>query len=164
MQKLLMISVLALMLALRLPAAVSASPPQDVVFGQTVASDDFVSIQPAGASGNTFIVDIARGEFTGAVAGAFTETDYFLVHADGTGNFHGVDTCICTIGGRTGNVTIRYTGTMAADGTFVSPFVIMQADGGLAGLHGHGVSTGVFTGVIPYSFTNTFQYHFAPDS
>lgn len=160
LQKLLAVSALAMALALGLPAAVSASSPREVTFGQTVTSDVFVSARPAGASGTTRFVDVATGEFTGAVVGAFTETDYFLLHADGTGNFHGVDTCSCTIDGRSGTLMIRYTGTMAADGTFVSPFVIVQATGGLAGLRGHGVSTGVFTGVTPYSFSNVISYHF----
>ena len=160
LQKLLAVSALAMALSLGLPAAVSASSPQQVTFGQTVTSDVFVSARPAGASGNTRFVDVATGEFTGAVVGAFTETDYFLLHADGTGNFHGVDTCTCTIDGRSGILVIRYTGTMAADGTFVSPFVILRGDGGLAGIKGEGVSTGVYIGVTPYSFTNILQYQF----
>ena len=152
--------VLALAVALGVISMASAAPPQEISFGQTFTSDAYVSIQPAGASGAYQIVDIATGYFSGALTGTLTETDYFLLHADGSGNFHGVDTCVCTLDGRSGTLLIRYTGTLAADGTFVSPFVIVHATGDLAGLRGDGVSTGVFTGVTPYSFTNVLRYHF----
>lgn len=139
-------------------AAVSASEPTQVTFTQTVTSDVFIPIRSAG--GNTFFVDVAGGEYVGL--GTYTQTDYFLLHADGTGVFRGVDTCVCTIDGRSGTITVRYTGTMAADGTFVSPFVIVNGTGDLAGIHGTGVTTGVFTGSFPAFYTNVMQYHFAP--
>lgn len=158
MYRLLLGLLLAVALSLGGTAAVSASEPTQVTFTQTVTSDVFISSRSAG--GNTFFVDVAGGEYVGL--GTYTQTDYFLLHADGTGVFRGVDTCVCTIDGRSGTITVRYTGTMAADGTFVSPFVIVNGTGDLAGIHGTGVTTGAFTGVLPVFYTNVMQYHFAP--
>lgn len=158
MYRLLAFSLLAATLSLGGLSTVSASAPTNITFTQTVTSDEFISSRTAG--GNTFFVDVAEGDFVGL--GSYRETDYFLLHADGTGVFHGVDTCVCIIEGRTGTITIRYTGTLAADGTFVSPFVIVRGTGDLAGIHGTGVTTGTFTGVFPVAYTDVMQYHFAP--
>lgn len=136
----------------------AAAESTQVTFMQTVTSDVFISSRSAG--GNTFFVDLAQGEYVGL--GTYTQTDYFLLHGDGTGVFHGVDSCVCTIDGRSGTITVRYTGKMAADGTFVSPFVIVNGTGGLAAIHGTGVTRGLFTGVLPAVYTNVIQYHFAP--
>lgn len=155
MYRLLLGLLLAVALSLSGTAAVSASKPTQVTFTQTVTFDVFISSRSAG--GNTFFVDVAGGDYVGL--GTYTQIDYFLLHADGTGVFRGVDTCVCTIEGRSGTITVRYTGTMAADGTFVSPFVIVHGTGDLAGIHGTGVTTGAFPGVL---YTNVMQYHFAP--
>jgi hypothetical protein len=156
MYRLLAVLFLSIPLFLSHTSQVAASAPTQVTFLQTVTSDDFLSSRSA--DGNTFFVDVAQGELVGL--GTFTETDYFLLHADGTGVFHGVDTCICTIDGRSGTLTIRYTGTMAADGSFVSPFVIVHGTGDLAGMHGTGLTTGTFTGALPVDYTNVLTYHF----
>ncbi len=158
MYRLLLGLLLAVALSLSSTAAVLASKPTQVTFTQTVTSDVFISSRSAG--GNTFFVDLAEGEYVGL--GTYTQTDYFLLHANGTGVFRGVDTCVCTIDGRSGTITVRYTGTLAADGTFVSPFVIVNGTGDLAGIHGTGVTTGTFTPVLPAFYTNVMQYHFAP--
>src|SRR5689334_8608325 len=118
MKTLIAILVAMFVVSATIPAVVSAAQPQEAVFGETVATDTYVSVVPLGNSGNTAIVGLATGEYPGVVTGEFVQTDYFTLHANGTGTFHGVDTCTCTIDGRTGSLVIRYTGTMASDGTF----------------------------------------------
>jgi hypothetical protein len=158
MVRLLSLVFLATSLLLARAPVASAAAPTQVAFTQTVSSDVFLSARQAG--NNAFFVDVAQGEFVGL--GNYTETDRFLLHADGTAVFSGIDICTCTVGGRSGTLTIRYTGKMAADGTFVSPFVIVSGRGDLASLRGTGVTAGTFTGLIPSFYTDVIQYHFAP--
>lgn len=145
------IAIVAASAALAGPAAASTG---GTAAGAFTFLDD--TITPAGqAGGNVFLSEVATISYTGDLTGIADATDTIVVHADGSINGHGTETCgSCTIGGRTGSFTAVFTfhgsgGQINGRETFIS------STGGLAGLHGGGQFEGSPTGNA-YSYDYLF--------
>ena len=69
-----------------------------------------------------------------------------MIHANGSANFHDVETFTGTVNGVAGTVTFHLTGHNDADLVVHETRTVTGATGGLAGLHGvlHEVGTVVF--------------------
>ena len=102
---------------------------------------------------NTVVSEVATLVYTGDLAGAATDTDTFVVHADGSFEGHGTEVCNqCTLWGLTGSFTGTFTFRGAGD-SYVGHETVVGAAGGLAGLHGGGTFRGlVVENVNSYSY------------
>jgi hypothetical protein len=108
------------------------------------------------ADGNTFLeITGQTGAWTGTIAGTTSEDIRGVIHKDGSTNFSGQLTCVCTVDGRSGTMTVHFN--LSGDATgFTGNYRIITSGGGLAGLRGQG------TLVSPPSFPGTYTgtYHF----
>jgi hypothetical protein len=109
------------------------------------------------ADGNTFYSVSQTIAETGIETGSCSSTFTLVIHPDGTGNFKGPLTCTGTIAGHSGTWLEPFVGTLAADGSLQTRYVISGV-GGLANLHGHGAGggnvssvTGTFTDYVEFS-------------
>src|SRR5919197_5653617 len=135
------------------PGAV-ASPPATASGSFTYTSSTFNSIQMAG--GNTIIDLSATVSYTGTFSGTSTVEGTLILHANGSANFHDVETFTGTVNGVSGTVTFDLTGRNGPGFTdFQATDTIISASGGLAGLHGvlnwEGVTLGANGPVGMYS-------------
>jgi Protein of unknown function (DUF3224) len=112
------------------------------------------------ADGNTIITSTGTGVIDGTVVGARTDMNRFVFHSDGTLNFSGVETCVCTVAGRSGTFVARFEGT-GVGLAFAGHLTVISGTGGLSNLH----AVVTFSGVVnpatglgggPYSV----DYHF----
>jgi hypothetical protein len=142
-------------------SAALAGPAAASIGGTAAGSFTFVhdAVTPVGeAGGNVFLNEVATISYTGGLTGIANATDTIVVHADGSINGHGTETCgSCTIAGRIGSFTAVFTfhgsgGQISGRETFIS------STGGLAGLHGGGQFQG-----SPPSLTYSYDYGFTPD-
>ena len=93
------------------------------------------------------IVDVsATASYTGTFSGTSTLHGILIIHADGSANFHDVETFTGTVNGVPGTVTFNLTGSNDAALAVHATATIVDAGGELAGLHGvlHEVGTVVF--------------------
>src|SRR5205823_11255584 len=74
--------------------------------------------------------------------GAYSENLRIVRHADGSFNFAAEVTCLCTVDGMTGTMTIKLDGTGTPTGSFDAHYRIIAASGGLEGLQGQGTLSG----------------------
>jgi hypothetical protein len=116
------------------PGAV-ASPPTAASGTFTYTSSTFNSVRLAGGN---LIVDLsATVSYTGTFSGTSTVEGTLIIHADGSANFHDVETFTGTVNGVSGTVTFDLTGGNGPGLTnFHATDTIISASGGLAGLHG----------------------------
>jgi Protein of unknown function (DUF3224) len=116
------------------PGAV-ASPPTAASGSFTYTSSTFNSVLSAGGN---LIVDLsATVSYTGTFSGTSTVEGTLIIHADGSANFHDVETFTGTVNGVSGTVTFDLTGGNRPGFTdFHATDTIISASGGLAGLHG----------------------------
>jgi hypothetical protein len=116
------------------PGAV-ASPPTAASGSFTYLSSTFNSVRPAG---DNAIIDLsATVSYTGTFSGTSTVEGTLIFHADGSANFHDVETFTGTVNGVSGTVTFDLTGGNGPGFTnFHATDTIISASGGLAGLHG----------------------------
>jgi hypothetical protein len=148
------IAIVAASAALTGPAAASTGGTAAGAF--TFVDHAVTWVEQAG--GNRFGNEVATISYTGGLIGIANATDTIVLHADGSINGHGTETCgSCTIGGRTGSFTAVFTfhgsgGQVSGRETFIS------STGGLAGLHGGGQFQG-----SPPSLTYSYDYGFASD-
>jgi|SRR5579859_3218112 len=110
------------------------------------------------AGGNSYYAEVASVTWSGGLSGVATDTETYVVHADGSFSGHGTEVCAaCTIGGRTGSYTARIE--FAGPGASYSGRLIFHGSGGLAGLRGGGVFQGSDSG-----YTYSFDYWFTEDN
>jgi Protein of unknown function (DUF3224) len=147
-----------LLFSLALVAASTAFAVPAAASTRGRATGTFIFLQdtrtPVGeADGSQLLKEVATISYTGDLTGIASATDKLIVHADGSVNGHGTESChSCTIGGRTGSFTAHFTfhgsaGQISGRETFIA------GTGGLAGLHGGGRFQGSPTG-------NTYSYHY----
>jgi Protein of unknown function (DUF3224) len=151
--RLLLVTTVALVAAVAASGA-SASPPLAASGTFTYTSSTFNSIQEAG--GNVIIDLSATVSYTGTFTGTSTVEGTLVFHADGSANFHDVETFMGTVNGVSGTVTFDLTGRNGPGFmNFHATDAIISASGGLAGLHGvlswKGVTLGANGPVGTYS-------------
>ena len=151
--RLLLVTTVALLAAVAASGA-SASPPTAASGSFTYTSSTFNSVRPAG--GNAIIDLSATVSYTGTFKGTSTVEGTLIVHADGSANFHDVETFTGTVNGVSGTVTFDLTGGNGPGfANFHATDTIISASGGLAGLHGvlnwEGVTLGADGPVGTYS-------------
>lgn len=116
------------------PGAV-ASPPTTASGTFIYTSSTFDSTRTAGS--NTIIDLSATGSYTGTFSGTSTVEGTLIFHADGSANFHDVETFTGTVNGVPGTVTFNLTGRNGPGFTnFHATDTIISASGNLADLHG----------------------------
>jgi ketosteroid isomerase-like protein len=109
------------------------------------------------AHGNTFVHEVAAIQYTGGLSGVVAATDTIVVHADGSIEAFGSETCdSCTIGGRTGSFTAAFMLHGSTSG-IMGTERFLSAAGGLAGLHGGGKFD-----AGPAGNTYSYRYRFTP--
>jgi hypothetical protein len=115
-------------------AAVAAAPtPATGTFTYVAATFNGVRVE----GGNTIIDDLnATVSYTGTFDGTSTVEGKLILHADGTANFHDLETFTGTVNGTPGTVTFRLEGTTNRAGVVNATDTIVSAAGALAGLHG----------------------------
>jgi hypothetical protein len=154
MRNVLVIPAVIVALALGVAPPALAAPPTQALGTYTLLSSTPTLIRTA--DGNQTFAVVDKTQYTGQISGLPTDTYMLTLHPDGTFTAHGIETCTCTIGGRTGDyvAVFSFQGTSAmAQGhiTFTS------ASGGLTGLHAQGIFVGsAATGTI------SVIYHFDP--
>jgi len=139
-------------------AAVFAVPASAHPFGTAVGSLTLLNDQqtPIGqAHGNTFVHEVAAIQYTGGLSGVAAATDTVVVHADGSIQAFGGETChSCTIGGRTGSFTAVFAFHSTATG-ITGREIFISGSGSLAGLRGGGTFE-----VTPAGGTYSYAYRF----
>ncbi len=119
----------------------AASPPTSASGAFTYTSSSFNSIR---VDGSNLIVDLsATVAYTGTFSGTSTLQGTLIIHADGSANFHDVETFTGTVNGVGGTVTFNLAGSNGPDSVVHATAAIISATGGLGGLHGvlHEVGT-----------------------
>jgi len=149
---------LAASVVLLSPTAASASEPQIAHGTFDFAVVAVTSAHPA--DGNLLITQTLRGSFAGAASGSVDEVEQLVVHPTGEVELRGTDVCSCTVAGRSGTVTDRFEGQVAADGQLRGTVRSISSNGGLTGLHFEGDIAGPTTG--PNAGTYTIRLHFDP--
>jgi hypothetical protein len=157
MQKLVGLPIAIVALLLWLPGSAWASTPAHAVATGTLLSHTQTLVRAA--DGNATFSAVDTVVFAGGFTGTATDTYTFTVHPDGSITGHGTETCsACTIGGRTGGYTEVFSFTATPNfATFQGHFAVLDASGGLAGLHGEGTFQGA-----GFSETVALNYHFEP--
>ena len=109
------------------------------------------------AAGNLVIAEVITLDYvTGPLQGSATDSDTFVVHADGSFEGRGLEVCNgCVVGSSApGDFLAGFTFRGAGD-NYSGHLEVMSAAGGLSGLHGGGA----FAGVISTN-VNSYDYHF----
>ena len=132
-------------------AAASTPTAATGTVGNTSAS--FNSVRTAG--GNLIVELSATASYTGTFTGTSTLRGILIIHADGSANFHDVETFTGTVNGVPGTVTFNLNGSNDAALVVHATATIISASGGLAGLHG--VLHEIGTVVIPTGPVGTYS-------
>jgi len=130
----LLVGTLVVLLAAVAASGAVASPPISASGTLTYQSATFNSIRSAG--GNTIIDLSATVAYTGTFSGTSTLHGTLIFHPNGTANFHDIETFTGTVNGVPGTVTFNLNGSADAALVVSATDVILDASGGLAGLHG----------------------------
>jgi hypothetical protein len=144
---------IALLFAMVASIAAAASPPTSASGTFTYTSSTLNVERVAG--GNTIIHVTATVAYTGTFSGTSVLEGTLIVHADGSANFHDVETFTGTVNGVPGTVTFRLTGRNDSSLAMRATATIVRASGGLAGLHGVLHEAG--TVVIPTGPVGTYS-------
>ncbi len=88
------------------------------------------------AGGNTMIDLDATIAYTGTFTGTSVVEGHLIIHADGSANFHDVETFTGTVNGVPGTVTWNLTGGGGLATAYYGTAVIVSGTGALADLHG----------------------------
>src|SRR5512133_222455 len=104
---------LAALLAAVATSSAAASPPISASGSLTYPSATFNSIHLDG--GNTIIDLSATVAYTGTFSGTSTLHGTLIFHANGTANFHDIETFTGTVNGVAGTVTFNLNGSSDAD-------------------------------------------------
>ena len=148
---LLFVPLAALLAAVATTGAAASPTPATGTVGNTSAT--FNSVRTAGGN---LIVDLsATASYTGTFSGTSTLRGILVIHADGSANFHDVETFTGTVNDVPGTVTFDLNGSNDSALVVHATATIVNASGGLAGLHG--VLHEVGTVVIPTGPVNTYS-------
>jgi len=140
------------------PVVAWAAPPTHSTVNGTILKHD-ESPPHRSAGGNLTIDAVDHLVFTGGVNGFPVDMYTYTVHPNGSITGQGTEQCDnCTIGGRTGNYTERFSFTATPGfATFEGRFTIQEASGGLSGLRAEGSFVGVGSTEL-----EQLNYHFGP--
>jgi hypothetical protein len=135
----------------------AADPPATAIGTfQIPAVTDNVTLTHIGG-GNLFFHEVAPLINFGDVTGTALDVDNFVVHANGSFEGAGVETCdLCTLAGRTGSYAATFT-FIGSGNNYTGTFHFTSGGGGLAGLHG----SGTFASNSPGSGTYSYNYFFS---
>jgi hypothetical protein len=158
---LILLGALGAAVGLAIPAEASAPV---LTSGTFAINTDKLTATHTRANGTVFSSEVLTLTYTGAgpadLSGPATDTDVFVMRADGSFFGYGTEVCTgCSLAGRVGDFTARFnlqataTGTPSHGGTG-GHLTFISGSGGLTGLHGQGT----FTGALTYSYA----YSFAP--
>jgi hypothetical protein len=141
-------------------SAGAAGGPVETVSGsyQIPAATDDVTLVAAPA-GNLFFHEVAPLGYTGGVSGTSTDVDNFVVHANGTYEGAGRESCsACTIDGRTGSYVASFNFQGSGD-VYTGNLWTISTGGGLAGMHLGGKFVGTESGTGgTYSYQVVFAH------
>ena len=112
----------------------AASPPTSASGTFTYTSSTFNSVREA--DGNLIIDLSATVSYTGTFTGTSTVEGTLILHANGSANFHDVETFTGTVNGVSGTVTFNLNGRNGPSLDITATDTIISATGDLAGLHG----------------------------
>lgn len=140
---LLLVPLVAFLAAIWVTGA-AASPPTSASGDFATTSATFNSVRFAG--GNLIIDLSATASYTGTFSGTSTLHGILIIHADGSANFHDIETFTGTVNGVPGTVTFNLNGSNDSAQEVHATATIIDASGDLAGLRGvlHEVGTVVF--------------------
>ena len=159
--RLLLVSVVAVLAVAPVTGAAAASPPTSASGTFTYTSSTFNNMRQAG--GNTIIDLSATVSYTGTFSGTSFVQGTLIIHADGTANFHDVETFSGTVNGVPGSVTFNLAGTGSLAppaGSFRGTDVIVSGTGDLTNLHGLLSELGTVPAPLPGPLgTYTGQIH-----
>ena len=140
------------------PAGAAGPPTAATGTFQIPAATDNLTITKL-VAGNIFFHEVAPLIYAGDVTGPALDTDDFVVHANGTFQGQGVETCAsCTIGGRTGSYVAEFNFVGNGD-DYTGRLTILDGAGGLSGLRGGGFFAGTESGT---GGTYDYQFSFNP--
>ncbi|MEP6893416.1 MAG: DUF3224 domain-containing protein [Gaiellaceae bacterium] len=144
---------LVVLLAVVATTSAAASPPTPASGTVGNTSSTFNSVR---TDGTNLIIDLsATASYTGTFTGTSTLHGILIVHADGSANFHDVETFTGTVNGVPGTVTFNLNGSNDSTLAVHATATIIDASGDLAGLHG--VLHEVGTVVIPTGPVGTYS-------
>ena len=115
----------------------AASPPTSASGTFTTTSATFNNARSDG--GNTIYDLTATVSYTGTFSGTSIVQGTLIFHADGSANFHDVETFTGTVNGKSGTVTFNLAGTGSVAppaGSYQGTQAIVSGTGELANLHG----------------------------
>jgi Protein of unknown function (DUF3224) len=143
----------AVVVAAVVPTGAAGSPPTAASGTVANTSATFNSVRQAGSN---LIVDVtATAAYTGTFVGTSTINGTLIIHADGSASFHQTEVFTGTVNGVSGTVTFALNGSNDAALDVHATATIVDASGGLAGLHG--VLHEVQTVVIPTGPVGTYS-------
>jgi Protein of unknown function (DUF3224) len=128
--------------ALLAAPASAGAPSISVTSTFTHTSVTTTAFHQNGSSGSVTVTQTVTAVYAGDMSGNVTEVITLVVRADGTGSFHGVDTCSCTLASHVGTIQLPFDGIINPGDTFQGHFVLQGGTDGLAGLHGEGTFQG----------------------
>ncbi|MCS4538214.1 MAG: DUF3224 domain-containing protein [Thaumarchaeota archaeon] len=142
------IAVVALMVSFSLLAAVGSSIGAAYASAGTTgtgsfADSSFIIVSTEIVGGKIVLNVKGSGTVTGAFTGPYTFEGRVTITPTGTANYHVIDTCTCTVEGRSGTLVFRENGRGSAFGSFESKITILRGTDGLANLNGHGALQGI---------------------
>jgi hypothetical protein len=129
------LTILSIAVLLGLGGSAAASPPTSAqgTFAYLASTFDGVRVE----GGNIVIDDLsATVAYTGIFSGTSTLHGKLILHADGTANFHDIETFTGTVDGIPGMVTFSLEGATHPDGVVEATDTVLRATGALANLHG----------------------------
>ncbi len=132
----------------------AAAAPPEAVSGDWAWSSSYVI--PKVAGGNTFLVGAESSTWSGSFSGTSSDVLYVIIHGKGVVTARIIVDFTGTVNGVAGTMTMVITVLIAPDGSEGGNWVIQNASGGLAGLHGEGKwwawetfgSSGAYTGHV----------------
>jgi len=134
MERKLLLFVLAALLGAVIAVGATASPPAPASGTLTYLASTFNSVRLEG--GNAIIDLSADVSYTGTLSGTSHLHGVLIFHPDGTANFHDTETFTGTVDGIAGSVTFNLKGSSDPNLVVTGTSTVVDASGGLAGLHG----------------------------
>ena len=122
----------------------AASPPTSVSGSFTTTSSSATSVRFDG--GNLILEESGIVSYTGTFSGTSTFHGILIIHADGSANFHDVETFTGRVNGVSGTLTLNLNGRNDSTRAVQATDTIVSATGELAGLHGVLSEVGTVTG------------------
>ncbi|TML84298.1 MAG: DUF3224 domain-containing protein [Actinobacteria bacterium] len=144
-----------LVIVLAVVATTSAAAAPRTLANGTVGNTSSTFNSVRAADGNLIVDLSATASYTGTFSGTSTLHGILIIHADGSANFHDVETFTGTVNGVPGTVTFNLTGSNDAALAVHATATIIGASGDLAGLHG--VLHEVGTVIVPTGPVGTYS-------